>query len=206
MGYGSVCGGRDACTLGGGRGWGAWAASARLRLMRHTSHARRLPQPGEEHGKHMWGRVCASGFRHAERGGGNQGTARFAHFAHFFQRKGVERGLTFFFCFLWRKKKSPTPPLGVCPSQRRANPAKATLQKTGKILKFSILSFGCRRGTGTPPRPGQGTGRAGGARTCAPVPGHHAPAEHVRVLPQGPAPALGKGHQRVLLPPPPPPR
>ena len=149
---------------------------------------------------------CVPRVSGTRRGGGNQGTARFAHFAHFFQRKGVERGLTFFSLFFVEEKKSPTPPLGVCPSQRRANPAKATLQKTGKILKFSILSFGCRRGTGTPPRPGQGTGRAGGARTCAPVPGHHAPAEHVRVLPQGPAPALGKGHQRVLLPPPPPPR
>ena len=165
---------------------------------------RRALRVSEGRGKHMWGRVCASGFRHAERGGVNQGTARFAHFAHFFQRKGVERGLTFFFFFV-EKKKISGPPLGLCPSPRRANLAKATLQKTGKILNFSILSFGCRRGTGIPPRPGQGTGRAGGARTCAPVPGHHAPAEHVRVLPQGPAPALGKGHQRVLLPPPPPP-
>ena len=34
-------GGRDGCT-----GGGAWAASARL--MWHTSHVRRLPQPGEE--------------------------------------------------------------------------------------------------------------------------------------------------------------
>ena len=66
----------------------------------------------------------------------------------------------------------------------------------GKILNFSILSFGCRRGTGTP---GPGRAQAGQkGHERAPVPGHHAPAEHVRALPQGPALALGKGHQRAL--------
>ena len=43
-----------------------------------------------------------------------------------------------------------------------------------------------QEGHGHPPGPGQGTGRAEGARTCAPVPGHGAQAEHVRVFPQGP--------------------
>ena len=191
----------------GGRGWGAWAASARLRLMRHTSHARRLPQPGEEHGKHMWGWVCASGFRHAERGGGNQGTARLAHFAHFFQRKGVERGLTFFSLFFVEEKKNLRPPLWEFAPRRGVQTLQRLLFKRRANSQILNFEFWVQEGHGhPPPRPGQGTGRAGGARTCAPVPGHHAPAEHVWVLPQGPAPALGKGHQRVLLPPPPPPR
>ena len=151
------------CVRSGGGGGGGLGQRRRgcgscdTRLTRAACHS--LERSMES----ICGGGCVPRVSGTRRGGGNQGTARFAHFAHFFQRKGVERGLTFFSLFFVEEKKSPTPPLGVCPSQRRANPAKATLQKTGKILKFSILSFGCRRGTGTPPpaRAGHRQGRRG---------------------------------------------
>ena len=121
---------------------------------------RRALRVSEGRGKHMWGRVCASGFRHAERGGVNQGTARFAHFAHFFQRKGVERGLTFFFFFCGeKKKKSPAHPWDFAP-RRGVQTLQRLLFKRRANSQILNFEFWVQEGHGHPP-PGPGRAQAG---------------------------------------------